>query len=81
MWCGRRVQQLLICGVCEYQMICRIYVLPDYNAAVGKLNLAPHTRGKSKRVNLVVFDWPKSPQPELDVQPGYKSANNIAQQL
>jgi len=58
-----------------------IYLLPDYAAAVGKLNLAPQTRGKNKRVVVTASDWPNSLGSELDVQPGYKAANNIAQQL
>lgn len=57
-----------------------IYILPDYAAAVGKLNLAPRTRGKNKRVVVMMSDWLERQRSVLDVQPGYKTANNIAQQ-
>lgn len=58
-----------------------IYVLPDYAAAVGKLNLAPRTRGNSKRVDLLTCDWSKRLNSGSDVRPEYKSTHNLAQHL
>ena len=53
--------------------------MPDYPAVVGKLKLAPRTRGKSKRVVYEACDWSELLEPGLDVRPEYKSANNLAQ--